>query len=206
MTRLSRSRNRYQWQILLVLVVYAAVMLLAWPWVGTTGSVALKVLVALAAAGPVLYMIGLMARRIRDSDELEQRTHLVALGTATALVAALSMIGGFLSAAGVLALDGTVLFLVFPVLMTCYGVTRWWVARRYGMSFACDDEGGMSKALYFLLVGVLMGVVAGYAWWRHDAQASSFFCGMAAVFVLAALAHWLRRRYLHRHGQKELDP
>lgn len=60
----------------------------------------------------MLYVIGLLARKIAQSDELEQRTHLVGLGVAVALVATLGLVGGMLAAFGALVLDGTALLLL----------------------------------------------------------------------------------------------
>lgn len=197
--------KRYQWQTMAATTLYVIVMLVAWPLIGTTNSVILKTLLALAPVVPMLYVIGLMALRIRDSDELEQRTHLIALGVATAVVGALSLAGGFLAIAKLLPLDGTVLIWVFPALMVSYGATRWWVARRYGMSLSCGDEGGMPKYVNLLLAGVLMALVALYAWWTHDAQAFGMFCGMAAVLAVGGTLLWLRARHarLHRAGKEQ---
>ena len=64
----------------------------------------LKLLLALVPLVPVMWVIWLMARRVVNSDELEQRLHLIALSAATGLVAVTSLVGGFLCAAGVIAL------------------------------------------------------------------------------------------------------
>ena len=193
MTRM--SKRRYQWQVMLATTVYTAVLLLVWPLVGKVAGLLPKVMLALTPVLPMLYMIALFARRIRDSDELEQRTHLIALGTATVVVGALSLVGAFLAIAKVLVLDGTVLIWVFPTLMVCYGATRWWVARSYGMGVSCGDEDGLPLFVNFLLAGALMAAVALYARLTHDAQAFGMFCGMASAFVLLAAVHWLRRRH-----------
>ena len=57
---------------------------------------------------------------------------MVALGLATGAVAVLSLVGGFLCAAGVLALGGDILLWVFPALCVSYGLARAWLGRRYG--------------------------------------------------------------------------
>lgn len=200
------SKRRYQWQVMLAATVYTAVMLLVWPLVVTTTGLLPKLLLALTPVLPMLYVIVLFARLVRYSDELEQRMHLLALGAATAVVGTLSLIGGFLVIAKVLALDGSVLIWVFPALMVCYGATRWWVARRYGMGGSCGDEDGLPLFVNFLLVGALMAAVALYAWLKRDTQAFGMFCGMASAFVLLAAVQWLRRRHarLRRKGGDEL--
>ena len=194
------SDKQYQRQSMLAMAAYVAVMLGVWPLVRTVTGLPLKMLLALAPVLPMLYMIGLMARRIRDSDELEQRTHLIALGAATGLVGALSMIGGFLASARVWPVDGTILIWVFPALMFCYGFTRWWVARRYGVSLSCDDESRVPLYQRFLLMAAMLGVAA---WWfRRSLDGSSLgtLCGIAVGFAVLGLvlgiARW-RRRHPH---------
>ena len=76
------TEKQYQRQLMIAMV------LLAWPSAKTTGSVPLKLALALLPAALMLYVIGLMARRILHSDELEQRTHLAALGVAIVMLAA----------------------------------------------------------------------------------------------------------------------
>lgn len=135
------SPKQYQSRVLIAMLIYTVFMLLVWPLVDKTTSLPLKVLIALAATLPVLYVIAQMARLIRNSDELERHTHLVALSTATAVVSALTFIGGFLVAAGVVKLDGSTLLLVYPAVVLCYGVVRWRLVRRYGGKCAMRRDG-----------------------------------------------------------------
>jgi hypothetical protein len=192
------SHKQYKRRVMLAMAIYVACMLGAWPLLRPTGSLPLKVVLALAPVLPMLYVIGLMVRRVRDSDELEQRTHLLALGAATAAVGALSMIGGFLAAAGVWRMDATILIWVFPALLVCYGTTRWWVGRRYGLTLSCDEDSRVPLYLRFLLVAAVMGAAA---WWlRHalDDNSLGTLCGMAAAFAVLGgvlgIAHWCVRR------------
>lgn len=190
------SERQYRHQLSIAMVAYMAAMLLVWPLARTTASVPLKVLLAVLPVLPMLYVIGLMARRIGASDEFEQRVHLVALGAATALLGALSLVGGFLAAAGVLALDGSVLIWVFPVTMLGYGAARWWLlVRHYGGSAACEEGGSLVWRLALIAGLSLMVVVV--AWWRgrlDDFQAG-LLCGMApGLLLLVALVLWRRRR------------
>jgi len=89
----------YRQRLMLAMAIYIGVMLLAWPLVRTTDSLSLKVVLALAPVLPMLYVVWLMVRRVWHSDELEQRTHLIALGASTVVVGVLSLVGGFLAAA-----------------------------------------------------------------------------------------------------------
>lgn len=181
------DNKRYERQVVLAMVIYTALLLIATPLLRLSQSVIWKTLLAVAPVLPMLYVIALMGRRIRDSDELEQRTHLVALGVATGVVSGLSMVGGFLTAGGVLHLGGEVLIWVFPALMLCYALARQWVARRYGVESVCSEEGSTWLPAYFAASGLLMGCLALYAWWRQQATdalalavGAGFFLGMAA--------------------------
>lgn len=192
------SQKQYERRVLVAMAVYSGFMLLVWPLVRTATSVPLKVLLALAPVVPMCYVIGLLARRIRASDELEQRTHLIALGVATAVIGALSLLGGFLSIAGVLKLDGSVLIWVFPVMMLTYGLARWQISRRYGVDVSCDSEASIPTYLRFLIAGVVLLVVAWLSRASLDEMRLGFLCGMGTVFAIAGLAlgiaRWFRRR------------
>jgi len=157
----------------------------------------------------MLYVIALMAARIRDSDELEQRTHLLALGAATAVVGAVSLIGGFLAASRVLALDGSILIWVFPLLMFSYGAARWWVAtRHYGGEFDCEDARRMPRWQRMLLVAMLMGFIALVMWYRHrrDPFALGLFAGLGVALAAAALMSvWRQRRRRLAQGAHDLQ-
>jgi hypothetical protein len=193
MTRL--SNKSYQWQTLLSMGVYVVLLLLVWPLARTVEGGAAKGLLALAPVLPMLYLFALMTRRIRESDELEQRMHLVALGVATMLTAALSLVGGFLAAAHVLAIDGSILIWVFPLMMSGYGITRSLLVRRYGGDmFACAGDSGIPGYVRALLAAVLMTVVAAFAYMKNDDQLWGVFAGMAAAFIAFAMLQLVRRR------------
>lgn len=188
------TERQYRNQLSLAMVVYMAAMLLVWPLSRTAASVPLKVLLAVVPVLPMLFVIGLMARRISASDELEQRVHLLALGAATALLGALSLVGGFLDAAGVLALRGSILIWVFPVTMISYGAVRWWLVRHYGGSAGC--EGG-SPGWQLCLLAVLVLMVLGVGWWhgRLDAFEKGLLFGLApGVLILLVVSLWRRLR------------
>ena len=126
------TEKQYRRHMFLIMAIYVALMLLEWPQVRHVSSMPWKIALALAPPIPIIVVIWLMARRVMHSDELEQRLHLMALSVATGMICALTLIGGFLCAAGVLALDGDILIWVAPVLSIIYGVTHLWLGRRYG--------------------------------------------------------------------------
>lgn len=199
------DNKRYQVQVLIAMTVYVIVLLSVWPLARTVTYAPAKWLLALAPVLPMLYVIALMARRIRDCDEMEQRTHLVALGASTAVVGALSLVGGFLATAKVVAIDGSILIWVFPVMMACYGVARWWALRQYGGSLACESDAILPEAWRMGLVAVTIVVVGVFAWFKHDAGTTGVFIGMASAFVLIlaikGLSYW-RKRNDPDHGEE----
>jgi hypothetical protein len=200
------SQKRYELHVMITMAVYLVALLLVWPLARTVDNVTAKWLLALVPMLPMLYLIGLMARRIRDSDELEQRTHLIALGASTAVIGGLSLMGGFLAAAKVLVLDGTILIWVFPVVMMSYGVVRWWVSRGYGGASFCDDDHGIAMSHRLLIVAAMMAAVGLFAYFRRDAMATGVFLGLAATFTLTALIRTVvRRRHAARPEGRDED-
>ncbi|QEE26060.1 hypothetical protein CS053_17280 [Rhodanobacter glycinis] len=194
------TQKQYQRHAMLAGAAYIAAMLLVWPLARTAVGLPLKVVLAMLPLLPMFYLIGLLAWRIRDSDELEQRMHLVALGVTGAVVAASSMVGGFLAAAKIVPLDGSILIMVFPLMASCYGVTRWWVARRYGVSVTCDDAGSVPVYLRFLLMALVMGLVALFAHYRQNDEGMGTALGVAAVFAVAGVVFGVRRWLSSRQG------
>jgi hypothetical protein len=184
------DERRYRYRLSLAMLAYMAAMLLVWPLSRTAAGVPLKVVLAVVPVLPMLYVIALMARRIGASDEFEQRVHLLALGASTGLLGALSLVGGFLAAAGVLVLDGSVLIWVFPVTLLGYGAARWWLlVRHYGGSASCESG---SLGWRLLLLAALALMVLGVAWWRgrlDDFQAGLLVGLAPGVLVLLAVLH-----------------
>ncbi|GLQ99498.1 hypothetical protein [Dyella mobilis] len=197
MTRL--SQKQYESRVVLAMIIYAGLLLFVWPLLRTMTSVPLKWLLALAPVVPVVYVIGLLARRIESCDELEQRTHLVALAAATAVTSALSLAGGFLCIAGVVSLDGSILIWVFPVMMGSYAVARWRVLRGYGASMAsCDDQKSVWFYVRFALLGLALLAVAVLG--RHHLADYSlgFIYGTGFAFAGSGLVLALLRAYRKR--------
>jgi hypothetical protein len=203
--------RQYQRHVSVTMLIYVAAMVLVWPLARSTPELGLKIALAAVPALPMLYVIGLMARKVAQSDEFEQRIHLVALGVASAVLAALSLLGGLLAAAGAVPLDGSILIWVFPLMMVSYGLTRWWViTRRYGGSTECEQASAWSVPMRLLLMATLMGVVLLTAWWRGrlDDMSAGLLTGIGgSCVVFAAIAvvrRWRRDRREHAdaHGER----
>lgn len=180
---------------MIAMSIYIALVLLVWPLARAAAEPWIKVCYALTPILPLLYVLWLMAERIRRSDELEQRLHLVGLGVAAAVVSIVSLVSGFLAAAKMLSLDTAcmVLLWIFPILMITYAAVRGYAARRYGGS-ACEEDDAPAY-VHFLLATGIMSVVAAYAYFRaHDDYFTGMASGMAATLLLAAAFFWIRRR------------
>lgn len=195
----NQAQKRYQIRILLAMAIYVVVLLSVWPLAKSTVEVWLKALYALAPVPPILYVIWLMARRVLASDELEQRTHLIGLGVAAAVVSVFGIVSGFLAAAHVLPPDGAAAMLVwiFPLMIVVYSIAQGYAARRYGSSI-CFEE-GLPLALRFLYAVAICAAVAAYLYWRKgDMEGAGTALGMATGVVLGgalfALLKWWRKR------------
>jgi hypothetical protein len=116
------------------------------------------------------------------------------LGISTAVVGALSLVGGFLSIANVLKLDGSILIWVFPALMFCYGLARWQVARRYGMGAFCEGDAGMAKYVRFVLAGCALLLIAWICRSTLDDVRMGFLCGAGAGLVGLGVVYIVARR------------
>lgn len=123
--------KRYLREILMALAAYMIIMFTVWPLVDTTESIGLRVMIALIPVVPVLFGIRALVRYILDADELVQRLHLEALAISAGVVGVVSMAVGFLAAAKLIELDGSILFWVFPALAGTFGFARSLAARRY---------------------------------------------------------------------------
>ncbi|MGN6381195.1 MAG: hypothetical protein ACTHMK_01210 [Dyella sp.] len=198
--------RQYQRHISVTMVVYVCMMLLVWPLTRSTPELWMKALLACIPAIPMLYVIALLARKILASDEMEQRAHLLALGVATAIVGAASMVGGLLAAAGAVSLDGSILIWVFPVLIVSYSISHWWIlTRRYGGSTECDEGSSRPMLTFLVLMSLIMGIVALVSWWqgRLDDTRLGMLAGMA-VSVVAMAAFWTIRSFWRRRQARQL--
>jgi hypothetical protein len=131
------SRPRYLASLRVLTALYVALMLVEWPYVHTVQGQGWKIVLALLPVIPVLGTLWLMADRVMRIDELQQRLHMIALSVAAGVIAVLSLVGGFLAAAGVVHVGGDLLIWIYPALCVVYGVTQVVLSRRYGGS-GCD--------------------------------------------------------------------
>lgn len=131
------SRGKYNLQVAAIMAVYVALMLFEWPLVGKTEGLALRTLLALLPAVPVVAVVVLAARMVMRGDELEQRMHLIALSVAMGVVSVASVIGAFLAIARIWMIGGDVLIWVFPALCLVYGTTRIVLVRRMTGAWNC---------------------------------------------------------------------
>ena len=192
------SKTQYEVRVFVAMMVYVVLLLALLPQARVAEGLAIRISFSLIPVLPLLYVVWLIGQRIRGCDELEQRTHLVGLGVASAIVGVFSLIGGFLCATGALpqSVAVSLLIWVFPLMMASYGVAQRLSARRYGGSF-CDEHEGLRKDVCF---GLLAAMFAGIAIWFHLHRADEFilgqFYGMSAAFAcLALLFAWRRRRH-----------
>jgi len=206
MTRL--SPRQYGRRSIAAMSVYVALMLLVWPQVRSATDLSTKTLLALVPALPMLYVVWLMGRKILGSDELEQRTHLIGLGAATAASAVFSLVCGFLAVARVFELDSAamLLFWVFPLQMFCYGAVRRWAARRYGSDAGCgEEEDGIPHYLRFLIAGALFAIAAIWGYARGmESTGLGVLSGIAAALLAFAFVFGVRR--WRRRGAPKADP
>jgi hypothetical protein len=124
--------KRYNLYASVLMAVYVVLVGFVFPYARHADSIAMRAALAVLCTLPVIAVIWLMVQRVIHSDELEQRLHMMAMSTSTGIVAAVSLIAGFLDSAHVLRFDGDVLIWVFPALCLCYGIAQLAFARRYG--------------------------------------------------------------------------
>lgn len=126
-----RVDRRYAREFFVAMVGYMLIMTLVWPQIDHVGSVWLKVVIALLPMIPTLFAARAIARRIRDSDELQRRVQLEAAAIAGLVVGMFTFCIGFLQVAGVLPAFKGDMFLVWPLMCGVWGVAFWWAKRRY---------------------------------------------------------------------------
>lgn len=92
----------------------------------------LRALVALLPVVPLAFLLRIGLRYLRETDELQRRIEIEAIGISALLVSLLYFAGGLLQQAKVISLDaGAVMIWVFPLLMLFYGIAKFFAVRRY---------------------------------------------------------------------------
>ncbi len=95
-------------------------------------SIPLRALVALLPVLPLLLLLRVALRYLRETDELQRRIEIEAIGIASLLVSMVYFGGGLLVQAKVLDLQaGVVMIWVFPLVMVFYGIAKFFAVRRY---------------------------------------------------------------------------
>jgi hypothetical protein len=189
--------QRYQREFWPPMMVYVAVMLLLWPLLPRVHSEWLKVALALLPVLPVLFVVRAMVRLVLGSDELEQRIHLIGLAIAATLVSTASLAGGFLAAANIIKLDGSILIWIWPTLVLLYAAGRGWASRRYGAGEGAICHNGVGWHWRLWLLAAVLAVVA----WLGRDQLAGYqldllwgMCGAYAVWGFLIIAVRRRRR------------
>ena len=126
------AEKRYLREFLPAMGAYTLVMLTVWPLARTTDDHMLRALIALAPVVPILFAVRAIIRHILGADEMMQRLHLEALAISAGIIGVVSLTAGFLAAAKVIELHGSILLWVFPALAATFGVVRMVAARRFG--------------------------------------------------------------------------
>lgn len=93
-------------------------------------------LLAMLPVLPMAWVMFAMWRVTRDSDELERRIVLEAAFITGGVVGLLTFAVGMLQIVDVLH-AGKWLFLILPLMFLVFGVTTWWVRRKYGLQGIC---------------------------------------------------------------------
>jgi hypothetical protein len=193
------SKQAYDRRVMIAMTIYVAILLTVWPLARAADTVLLKSLYALAPVPPILYVIWLMTRRVLGGDELEQRTHLIGLGVAAAVLSVYGLVSGFLAAAKVWSGDwsAAALIWIFPLLMVTYATARAIAARRYGGT-GCEEK-SRRWAMQFLYLAAMFSAIAAWIYWhKGDRDDFGLAAGMAtSMFICAsgmALWHWWRKR------------
>ncbi len=188
------SKRRYEIQIMLAMAIYVVVLLAVWPLARGVDAFMPKLACTLAPVLPLVYVIGVMAQRIARSDELEQRTHLIGLGVAVAVISLYGMVAGFLAVAELLSPRATAaaLLWVFPLLVMIYSIARALASRHYG-SGLCDGD-SLASELRWLYVAAVFAAVGGWSWWREGGNRAAAIMLVAAVLCVAGAVFQRQRR------------
>jgi hypothetical protein len=193
--------QRYLREFWPAMAAYVAVMFLLWPLLPRVHSEWLRIVLALMPVVPVLFVVRAMVRLALGGDELEQRIHLIGLAIAATVVSALSLAGGFLAAANIIKLDGSILIWVWPTLVVVYAAGRSWASRRYGGDGDVMCQNGVAWHGQLLLLALAFAVIAGFARHQMSVYRLGALCCLSAV--LAAWGLILAAVHRRRRGEQE---
>jgi len=123
-----RSRpadRRYVRQFMPAMLLYMVVMLYVWPLQQGMPPGWLKTATVLSPVVPIIWVIWGSICYVLASDEMQRLQHLVALAIGVSVVCVASLALGFLGAARMIVLNGSLaLMMVYPAVCITYGVAR----------------------------------------------------------------------------------
>ena len=121
--------KRYTREFIISMVAYAAILIASISAIKNIEMTQpLKIIVALMPAVPVTFVLIAVMRNIKDSDELQQRVHLLATTFSAALTGLITFTYGFLENLGFPKFST---FLVLPMLFFFWGISLAWFSKRY---------------------------------------------------------------------------
>jgi len=124
--------RRYQRDVGIAMSLYVGIMLFWKHLLDRIDATWLRVLVALAPALLICWVLRAFVIYVRDSDEMQRRIELESVAIAAMLMSAIYLAAGFLQSADLIAVPAKVAMLwVFPSLCLLYGVAKVFVSRRY---------------------------------------------------------------------------
>ena len=121
--------KRYTREFILSMVAYAIILIASiYAIKNIEMSQPLQIIVALAPAVPVAFVLIAVMRLLKDSDELQQRVHLLATSLAAALTGLITFTYGFLENVG---FPKFPTHFVLPLLIAIWGISLAWFSKRY---------------------------------------------------------------------------
>ncbi len=125
------SDSEFQLRFSGLVVIYALLVAFELPYAATVSNMPGKIILIVLPVLPMAFAIALWGRQVALSDELTQRTHLIALGIAAGVVSVASVIAALLLTFLSVKVSGAILFWVLPALWVMYGVLRKWMRRQH---------------------------------------------------------------------------
>lgn len=122
--------RRYLREFFTAMGAYVVIMLLVPPVMSHVHGTVARSALALLPIIPTIFVARAIIRRILGGDELERRVLLEATAIAGLIVALVSFSLGMLEAAGVIQLDGALIY-VLPAMVAIWGVVLPWLKHRY---------------------------------------------------------------------------
>ncbi len=121
--------KRYSRAIILSMIAYTVILIVS---ISAIQNIEMpkpaQIIIALAPAVPVGFMIFAMLRLLKDSDEFQQRVQLMATSVAAALTALITFSYGFLENVG---FPKFPTHFVLPLTIAIWGISKAWFSKRY---------------------------------------------------------------------------